>query len=1014
MAAAAGDYKVVRLLLERGVDCNTVIGYYGTALKAASRFGNLAIVALLLDFSADHTIVDGEASYTALQAAVMAESLSCVRALLDHGANIDLSTPIRNRLRSSSSKTTTLSLAVDARVASISVLLIEAGAQIEETRDSEQPLLIKACSWGDISVVQSLLKSGADVRVLGTTDSDSREVPKRFGSALHAAIECGHVHLIELLVTHGLCVTADCGTAGTPLEYALSKADIFVVAALLKLCPLHSGKPFVEAAQKAILLSRLNLVKLVCEHARGILTAHDVLLMCKTSTFATQCSIVWYLLERLRQLNGSARQFAEAVRHFMRHAQTTTALQMFTHAEKFMLSRDIWNVLEQACLRSSHQFVILLIETLQGRPDFDLELEIASTDVTGMLPEHVETLLSYVPCTHAMFIEACVRGNEQVVRIGLRQGLASDHDDGTQRPALHFAAAHERTVIVKLLLEERPWSHGRHAKYGTPIEAVLMSCASDSPLIRRSLSEKESRYLQDLTRRDETDYMYSQLFTKDLRRDAACKEIMGLLLEHESHRSPSEGASGSTFLELSLAACLGWRDVLRQLLMRGTPIPSCRDVLISPLPAAINGDSDDSLGMVKEILEFDKSLPGVSFYDPEGQALHHACRGADLPIVDMLLSRGYSFAYKNGEGQSALTVCLERVAESFYVPGDPHLAIVHTLLERDDVSSVSAEDIVAACGIALGREQNAIFQTLFARWKPFYIPEEGIIRLLSAEQPIYDISDEDMLRQRVFDERRIEKLTANLFAGVGLVDVLTKLLDYDQSFVVGTDIIDLVGTRSRRLGRQSILDCVAKLLDRCPDLIPIESNVVRVLQVGDTDDASHILKMLFARNPALMVTELMLRSCRNSVNLQLLLSRGKTEDHGLTLSLMDALVEESKDWRTWDKSEVSARFAVLLDQVPCAKVPCKVIEHIMESNDIGNIGRILDRDPDTSLTGDVLSAIIKAPRTVALHLDVVDFLRKYQDRYSMSDVHLAVGNIYMYSTDDELRAKKLYFELPGW
>ncbi|WP_257067420.1 hypothetical protein, partial [Campylobacter jejuni] len=88
----------------------------------------------------------------------------------------------------------------------------------------------------------------------------------------------------------------------------------------------------------------------------------------------------------------------------MQHAQTATALQIFTHAEKFMLSREIWNVLEQACLRPSRQFVILLIETLRGRPDFDLELEIASTDVTGMLPENVETLLSYVPCTHAMLI----------------------------------------------------------------------------------------------------------------------------------------------------------------------------------------------------------------------------------------------------------------------------------------------------------------------------------------------------------------------------------------------------------------------------------------------------------------------------------------------------------------------------------------------------------------------------------------------------------------------------------
>jgi len=417
------------------------------------------------------------------------------------------------------------------------------------------------------------------------------------------------------------------------------------------------------------------------------------------------------------------------------HAQPATALQLFAHAEEFLLSREIWNIFEQAYLQSSREFVVLLIETLQGRHDFDLELEIASTDVTGMRLEHVDTLLSYVPCTHAMLTEACVRGDEQVARIGLSQRLASNDDHGTQRPALHFAAAHGRTSIVKMFLGEWSWSHGKHAEYGTPIEAVLMSCAVSSLLLGKSLSDKESTYLQDLTRLDKTDYV--KLFAKDTQKDAACKEIIGLLLEHNSHACPSESASGSTLLELSLALHLGWCDISSLLLTQGTPVQSDRDVLPSPLLVAIDSCGDTSLEMVKEMLEFDKGSSGISTFDPEGHALHHVCRYAQLEIVEVLLARGYSFAHKDGEGQSALTVCLEELARILSYRGaeSEELDIAHALLDRDPAASISEEDIAAACDIPVGVEQDAILQRLFARWKPYHIPEEGMIRLLSAKLP---------------------------------------------------------------------------------------------------------------------------------------------------------------------------------------------------------------------------------------------------------------------------------------
>ncbi|GAB7327529.1 hypothetical protein MBLNU13_g11395t1 [Cladosporium sp. NU13] len=210
--------------------------------------------------------------------------------------------------------------------------------------------------------------------------------------------------------------------------------------------------------------------------------------------------------------------------------------------------------------------------------------------------------------------------------------------------------------------------------------------------------------------------------------------------------------------------------------------------------------------------------------------------------------------------------------------------IVYVLLEKDAKAPVSAEDIVAACALSVEVEQDTILQTLFARWQPFYLPEEGMIRLLSAELPWY-LSDERPGRampwQKALDESRIEKVTTNMFAGATCVDMLTKSLDYDQSFVVGADTIDLIGLRSREFSSESVLDCVRELSDRCPDLLPTEPNVLRVLNVASSYDASHILNLLFKRNPALMVTEQMLKICRNPLSFQSLLSLEKTgAQHG--------------------------------------------------------------------------------------------------------------------------------------
>ena len=89
--------------------------------------------------------------------------------------------------------------------------------------------------------------------------------------------------------------------------------------------------------------------------------------------------------------------------------------------------------------------------------------------------------------------------------------------------------------------------------------------------MERPLSEKKA-YLRDLTKNPRRADYHMQS-AADSQKAVACKDMIRILLEHKPDLSPLEGASGSTFLELSLAAHLGWRDVFYQLLLRGAPSP---------------------------------------------------------------------------------------------------------------------------------------------------------------------------------------------------------------------------------------------------------------------------------------------------------------------------------------------------------------------------------------------------------------------------------------------------------
>jgi hypothetical protein len=103
---------------------------------------------------------------------------------------------------------------------------LDAGMDANLTDSSGNPLLIAAISKGCVSVIEALLKHGAD-----PNSKNNDEVPK---SALAIAAGAGQAEIVKLLLEYGTDVNKPFGVGTTPLIEASRKRQLEVVRILLQ------------------------------------------------------------------------------------------------------------------------------------------------------------------------------------------------------------------------------------------------------------------------------------------------------------------------------------------------------------------------------------------------------------------------------------------------------------------------------------------------------------------------------------------------------------------------------------------------------------------------------------------------------------------------------------------------------------------------------------------------------------------------------------------------------------
>ncbi|MEM7482831.1 MAG: ankyrin repeat domain-containing protein [Acidobacteriota bacterium] len=246
-AAAEGDVRTARQLIDDGADVDQKVAGRGTPLIVAAAEGDLEMVELLLAEGADVGLTETRGprrsglQRSALTTAAGAGHLAIVETLLAAGAEVDMAPR---------GDATALIEAIRSGHTDIALLLLDSGADPDRKMRNDGSPLIAAARRGDLVLTEALLAQGADPSARVNTDENP----------IYHAIRGGHEQIVRALIQAGASVEAEWQGDGTALIEAARRGEEGLVEELLdsgadpNQAVNGDGSPLIQAAARGDLV----------------------------------------------------------------------------------------------------------------------------------------------------------------------------------------------------------------------------------------------------------------------------------------------------------------------------------------------------------------------------------------------------------------------------------------------------------------------------------------------------------------------------------------------------------------------------------------------------------------------------------------------------------------------------------------------------------------------------------------------------------------------------------------
>lgn len=424
-AAYAGSVELVAYLTELGLKDDVLAKDGRNAFMTSCYFTHLEVMKFFLEHGANPNICTvNERQLPVISTCISGEgshSLAAVKLLMEAGADIN---------QSNSRDETPIMYAASRNMVPVVEMLLEAGVNINGVKSGKHPLF-SALNWGAKDAIRCLLDHGADVNY-----------KDKYGfTPLHAAIFWGNTEIAAMLLDAGANMNARMMLGDTPLILAAKEGSI----------------PFTQ-----LLLERNADLNITDGFGR-------------TALYYAVSRASFELCELLLERGADPNNLSAGSKSPLQMACTTNdkaVAQLLIKHQVIVGLRDIngYTAADYARKGQFEELALLIDEAEQAQKDSILP-RISITPAE--MPDYIKALHN-----------ACKLGHEKRIAQLLRSGVDIDSCDGERKiTSLHLCAQRGLDSLIPFLLRHKADINKADALGNTPLLAALAGKSARIPAL---------------------------------------------------------------------------------------------------------------------------------------------------------------------------------------------------------------------------------------------------------------------------------------------------------------------------------------------------------------------------------------------------------------------------------------------------------------------------------------------------------------------------------------------------